>query len=77
MAWRRAEAAARGVDEQVVLPGHCWAELVGVDGSRTDALASIKGFGEKRLARYGAALTTLLERDVAEPAPPDESEIET
>ena len=27
-AWRRKEAAARGVDEQVILPGHCLQDFV-------------------------------------------------
>jgi ribonuclease D len=65
-AWRRAEAATRGVDEQVVLPGHCLAELLSLEGDDADAVAQVKGMGEKRLSRYGATLAKLLAGD-AEP----------
>lgn len=67
MAWRRAEARARKVDEQVVLPGHCAQDLVEIAlaGGRADdaavaaAIARIPGLGARRLARYGAALAAL------------------
>jgi len=66
--FRRAEAKRRGVDEQVVLPGHCAQDLVSVLlDAPPDALqatlarvAAIPGFGDKRVARYGARLCTLL-----------------
>ncbi|HEX9297987.1 MAG TPA: HRDC domain-containing protein [Polyangiaceae bacterium] len=58
--WRRKEAAARGVDEQVVLPGHCLAELVALETNAADAIARVKGMGPRRIARYGAILSTLL-----------------
>jgi ribonuclease D len=71
-AWRRREAAARTVDEQVVLPGHCLSDLVGVDSGDLEAIASIRGLGAKRLGRYGTTLQLLLERDLpAEPEPTD------
>jgi ribonuclease D len=54
--WRAEEAVRRGVDLQVVLPGHCLADLA-ASGARTKAdLARIEGFGASRLARYGATL---------------------
>jgi ribonuclease D len=57
--WRRAEAKARGVDEQVVLPGHCLSDLVAGAGDAA-AIATVKGLGARRLARYGAVLEGLL-----------------
>jgi ribonuclease D len=59
-AWRRQEAAQRGVDEQVVLPGHCLQDLVDLDGSDLEAVAAVHGMGQKRFERYGAALATVL-----------------
>ena len=65
--WRRAEAGRRGVDMQVVLPGHCTADVVGALASHEpaaprgseqllEALSSVHGFGACRAARYGPAL---------------------
>ncbi|KYG02768.1 hypothetical protein BE20_49750, partial [Sorangium cellulosum] len=56
-AWRRAEAKARQVDEQVVLPGHCAQDLVEIalaggragGGAVADAIARIPGLGARRL----------------------------
>ncbi|WP_437994453.1 ribonuclease D [Sorangium sp. So ce145] len=67
-AWRRAEAKARKVDEQVVLPGHCaqdLAEIALAEGHAGDeaiaaAIARIPGLGAGRLARYGRALAALV-----------------
>lgn len=66
--WRRAEAKARGVDEQVVLPGHCAQALAGVLAARApgspdlpEAIARIPGLGEKRIARYAGVLGKLLD----------------
>lgn len=59
-AWRREEAERRGVNEQAVLPGHCLRELAGAELTGRESLAQIEGFGEKRVARYGDALLTLL-----------------
>jgi ribonuclease D len=74
-AWRRKEAAARGVDEQVVLPGHCLQEIAALDGGEVDAIAQVAGLGGKRLSRYGAALATLVMDPVPEPqAPAQESQ---
>ena len=75
-AWRRVEARTRAIDEQVVLPGHCLAELVALDAPDPTAIAEVRGLGAKRFARYGAMLQALLEGDVALPAPPEEAELE-
>jgi ribonuclease D len=66
-AWRRQEAAARGVDEQVVLPGHCLQELSALDGKDLAAIACVPGLGTKRLERYGATLAALLDAPAAPP----------
>jgi len=72
--WRRAEAKRRGVDEQVVLPGHCAQALVGVLAARDpgspdllEAIARIPGLGRKRFERYAGALSKLNE-GIAGPA---------
>ncbi|AKT41025.1 ribonuclease D [Chondromyces crocatus] len=62
-AWRREEARRRGVDEQVVLPGHCVQDLAtlavqGVPGE--EAVCQVRGLGARRLERYGATLVSLL-----------------
>jgi ribonuclease D len=76
--WRRVEAKARGVDEQVVLPGHCLSDLVDLEKFDAASIASVRGMGPKRLARYGAALAELLRGDGATPpaAAPAASETE-
>lgn len=58
--WRRAEALARGVNEQAVLPGHCLTELARVGPPDLDALASIAGLGSARRDRYGEALLAIV-----------------
>lgn len=75
--WRARVARARGVDEQVVLPGHCCdalarlgLELGSEHAPRTrdelrDAIAAQPGFGEKRARLYAEALCDLL----LEPSP--------
>ncbi|HEY3593084.1 MAG TPA: ribonuclease D, partial [Polyangiaceae bacterium] len=50
-AWRRKEAAARGVDEQAVLPGHCLQELAAMEADEIDAIDRVPGLGEKRFRR--------------------------
>jgi ribonuclease D len=65
-AWRKAESTARGVHEQVILPGHCASEIVGASPSDARALASVGGIGAFRVARYGEAILKCLE----EPPPP-------
>lgn len=56
--WRKAEAEARGVDPQVVLPGHCLRDAARLEDP--DALAEVPGLGDKRLDRYGSAIRALL-----------------
>jgi ribonuclease D len=58
--WRRAEAGARGVDPQVVLPGHCVNDLADRGASTLDDLRAIPGFGEHRVTRYAGVLLPLL-----------------
>jgi ribonuclease D len=67
-AWRKREAKARKVDEQVVLPGHCAQDLAEIALARGNAggeavaaaIARIPGLGASRLARYGGALAALV-----------------
>ncbi len=59
-AFRKAEAERRGVDPQVVLPGHALRDLA-ARGARDHAeLSAISGLGGVRGPRYGAALLELL-----------------
>jgi len=60
--WRKAEAAKREVNSQVVLPGHCLEALTSVQASRPEDLAAIPGFGEFRVERYGEELMRLLSK---------------
>ncbi len=59
-AFRAAAAKERGVDVQVVLPGHCMAELAHRGAESTVDLAAIPGLGEARIARYGEKLLATL-----------------
>lgn len=69
-AWRRAEAAARGVDEQVVLPGHCLHAIAADGALDVDGIAKIPGLGKSRLGRYGETLAALVRGDaIASPRP--------
>lgn len=70
-AFRRAEAQRRGVDEQVVLPGHCVQELAAILATMTPRdpeimprIAAVAGIGAKRAEQYGSALAALLESTV-------------
>ena len=58
--WRAVEAERRVVDLQVVLPGHCLAELAARGARSHDDLRAVAGFGEVRVRRYGDALVGLL-----------------
>ena len=58
--WRRTAATARGVDPQVVLPGHCLSLLAERDADTLDALSSVRGLGAVRLERHGEALLATL-----------------
>lgn len=71
-AFRRAEAERRGVNEQVVLPGHCLHDLAALlqtqmqtttpgDPDAVAKIASIAGIGAKRAEHYAPALVALVE----------------
>lgn len=60
--WRREEAQKRGVDEQVVLPGHCLQDLADLEEPATiEAIAAVPGIGAFRVARDGEALLAVLQ----------------
>jgi ribonuclease D len=69
-AWRRIEAKARGVDEQVVLPGHCVRDAVDLGVQTLQYLARVPGLGAFRVERYGEAILRVLsgEGDLEEEA---------
>ncbi len=58
--WRKEEAKRRGVDEQVILPGHCLQGLADIDEPSLEAIAHVPGIGAFRSARDGAALVEVL-----------------
>lgn len=59
-AFRKAAARERGVDEQVVLPGHCLSELVDLAPTTVEGLAGVPGLGARRIARDGVSLLAAL-----------------
>ena len=66
-AWRKAEAEARGVDVQAVLPGHCLRDVCKITSPDAASLAAVPGFGDKRASRYTDVLLGLLgDADVAD-----------
>jgi ribonuclease D len=52
IAFRAREAAARQVDPQVILPGHCLSDLVKLPRLDEASLASVSGLGTCRIERY-------------------------
>ena len=58
--FRSREATARGVDPQVVLPGHCVNDLIKLDNLSREQLQSVSGLGDCRIERYGEALRRAL-----------------
>jgi ribonuclease D len=58
--WRRAEAKRRGVDEQVILPGHCLKDAVDSGAEDVDDLFRVPGIGAFRVRRDGAAIVNAL-----------------
>lgn len=60
VAWRRAEAKRRGVDEQVVLPGHCVKDAIAAEVDDVEALARVPGIGAFRIERDGEAMVLAL-----------------
>ena len=63
LAWRRGEAKRRGVDEQVVLPGHCVHDAVDAGISTVGELASVPGIGTFRVERDGEAIVAAVRGD--------------
>ena len=68
--WRKEEAKRRGVDEQVVLPGHCLQGLADLEDLTLDAIARVPGIGGFRADRDGPALIAVLSAPVAASAEP-------
>jgi ribonuclease D len=54
--FREQEAKARGVDLQVVLPGHCLNDIAELSELSAQSLQQVPGFGAVRFERYGARL---------------------
>jgi ribonuclease D len=54
--FRAKEAKAREVDLQVVLPGHCLADIIDLALVDEHSLRAVPGFGECRFERYGRIL---------------------
>ena len=61
----------------MILPGHCLQDLVDEDGSDLDAIASIRGMGTRRYARYGAELAGVLAAPPAAETEPQAPPAET
>ena len=70
--WRKEEAKKRGIDEQVILPGHVLQGIADLDVPSLEALADVPGIGAFRVARHGEALLAALTSPVpvSEPAEP-------
>jgi ribonuclease D len=62
LAWRREEAKRRGVDEQVVLPGHCLKDAAELDVLTLEALSRVAGIGAFRLRDDAGAMLAALRR---------------
>jgi ribonuclease D len=60
LAWRREAAKARGVDEQVVLPGHCVKDLAERGAQAREDVAKVPGVGAFRANRDGDAIVQAL-----------------
>ena len=57
---RHRQAQRRGVDAQVVLPGHCLGDMLELASLDAEALRSVPGFGACRVARYAEQLVAEL-----------------
>jgi ribonuclease D len=71
--WRKSEAKRRGVDEQVVLPGHCLQDLADLDAPTLAAIAGVPGIGASRVERHGAELVAILTAPAASADAPSDS----
>ncbi len=67
IAWRRTEAKRRGVDEQVVLPGHCLKDTVDADVESLEDLSRVPGLGEFRVRQHGEAILQALRAEEVQP----------
>lgn len=72
-AWRKTTAEARGVDPQIVLPGHCLQDLVAMCPGALPELAEVAGLGDVRVQRDGVAILEVLAQTGEKPrdTPPD------
>jgi ribonuclease D len=68
IAWRRAEAKLRTVDEQVVLPGHCLKHAAYTDVDTLEGLAHVPGIGAFRVERDGSTILRALAGEWTPPA---------
>lgn len=66
--WRRETAKKRGVDEQVVLPGHCLQDLAELTEISLETIAGVPGIGTFRVARDGTELLAALLGRTSEPS---------
>ena len=62
--WRKDEAKKRGVDEQVILPGHCLQGLADLEDISLEAIAQVPGIGVFRAERDGPSLVVVLSAPV-------------
>ncbi len=71
MAWRKAEALLRGVDEQAILPGHCVKALGEASTVDEETVSRVPGVGAFRARRYASAIVKALVEgpSVADAAP--------
>jgi ribonuclease D len=67
IAWRREEATRRGVDPQVVLPGHCLKDAAESEPAGLDELARVPGIGPFRIERDGEAILRTLRGEGGSP----------
>jgi ribonuclease D len=58
--WRAMEAELRGVNPQVVLPGHVLTDIARVGPTTIETLAEIPGFGAVRVRRYAEAVLSVV-----------------
>lgn len=65
--WREKEAERRGVNQQVVLPGHCLRDLAGLSEPSAESVRSIDGLGRSRADRYAEQIAELLRSIGADP----------
>lgn len=67
LAWRKAVALERHVNEQVVLPGHCLQGVTELDAVDLAHLQAVPGIGALRVERDGPAILALLTALTEEP----------